>query len=384
MTWVLKHSESRLGDRLVLFSIANHADHIGDRSWPSIDTIADETRMSPRQVQRAIQRLEELGELEVRRGAGPNGTHWYRLPKFAEMEARGDKLSPRRASRRGDKLSPRRDDKLSPPGGDKSDARGVTNRTEPMSEMSPEPSLEPSYEPSMSRARARDADDHAQFVRIMETYPRFSGRQNWIMAEARCVYLVDNGLATWQQLQDAVARYAAWVAAGGASSERYVMTPTTFFSAADDPWRQEWKLPDATGQSSSKPSLEQRVRAKAEEWLRQFDDAQPGAGAASGGGVEPLRRDLRGSVDEGSRRATATNADGRVGPVTVAADARELDARGAREGIQGADRAGQAIPAEPERVLRPLPAEARRGAVSGAADRSAEAVGAARGESRGP
>lgn len=234
------------------------------------------------------------------------------------------------------------------------------------------------------RARVRESTDdggRAAFKRIQATYPKGTGRVDWLMAEYHCVHLVDNGLAKWDELVAAVDRYAAYVAGGGISSPKYVINPARFFSVGD--WKREWNLPDETRQRSDRPSLEERARAATEEWLRQFDD-QPGPGGAGGGSVEPLHRDLRRPVDEGSRQPPAGDADGRIPAVAVGADAREPDARGAREGIQGADRAGRAIPAEPERVLRPLPAEAGRGAVSGAADRSAEAVGAARGEARGP
>src|SRR5690606_34671307 len=134
MTWVLTYSEARLGDRLVLLSIANHANSYGDEAWPSIDTLAEESRMSARQVQRAIQRLQKTGELEVHRGAGPNGTHRYRLPLFAEL-AMGDKLSPRK----GDRMSPRKGRQIVTEGGDKSSAEGVTNPAKNVSDLSPKP-----------------------------------------------------------------------------------------------------------------------------------------------------------------------------------------------------------------------------------------------------
>jgi hypothetical protein len=74
---VLQESASRLGDRLVLLAIANHAKADGSDAWPGIAQLATEARLSERQVQRALRNLQDLGELEVRYKAGPRGTNLY-------------------------------------------------------------------------------------------------------------------------------------------------------------------------------------------------------------------------------------------------------------------------------------------------------------------
>ena len=84
LCWVLERSEAHLGARLVLISIANHADDRGENAWPSITTIARESRMTPRHVQRVLPELVALGELEVDAGAGPRGVHRYRLVKMTQ------------------------------------------------------------------------------------------------------------------------------------------------------------------------------------------------------------------------------------------------------------------------------------------------------------
>jgi len=94
------------------------------------------------------------------------------------------------------------------------------------------------------RATGNEAEHHAQFARLRAAYPSFSGRQNWIQAEHYCRVRVDDG-STWNELLDAVKRYAAFVAAGGVSSTAYVLTPEKFFSAPDRPWTQPWPLPEA-------------------------------------------------------------------------------------------------------------------------------------------
>ena len=82
MTWVLEKSSSTLGDRLVLYSIANHCDHEGRDAFPSVASIARESRLSERQVQRCIQNLQVLGELEVYTGLGRSGTNYFVLKKM--------------------------------------------------------------------------------------------------------------------------------------------------------------------------------------------------------------------------------------------------------------------------------------------------------------
>src|SRR5688572_23904285 len=40
MSWVLKNSETRLGERLVLLVLADHADEAGKNAWVSVNTIS--------------------------------------------------------------------------------------------------------------------------------------------------------------------------------------------------------------------------------------------------------------------------------------------------------------------------------------------------------
>lgn len=65
ISWVLKHSEAKLGDRLVLIVLADHASSDGGDSYPSVATISREARMSSRQVQRSLYRLREAGAIRV-------------------------------------------------------------------------------------------------------------------------------------------------------------------------------------------------------------------------------------------------------------------------------------------------------------------------------
>jgi hypothetical protein len=80
IAWVLDHSKSKLADRLVLLAIANHCDRYGRDAWPLQTTIAAEAYVSTREVVRAIQKLDESGELRVENGKGEIGRNRYSLP----------------------------------------------------------------------------------------------------------------------------------------------------------------------------------------------------------------------------------------------------------------------------------------------------------------
>ena len=64
IAWVLEHSTSEGNARLVLISIANHADKFGRGAFPSQQTIGGEARCSTRTVRRSIDELRALAELE--------------------------------------------------------------------------------------------------------------------------------------------------------------------------------------------------------------------------------------------------------------------------------------------------------------------------------
>jgi biotin operon repressor len=78
-SFVTAHSEHKGSYLLTLLMIANHAHADGTGAWPSIATLAKETRMSERGVQYCIQKLKESGELEVIPDGGPKGVNGYRI-----------------------------------------------------------------------------------------------------------------------------------------------------------------------------------------------------------------------------------------------------------------------------------------------------------------
>lgn len=77
--------------RLVLLAIADHQGEIG--AWPSITTLARMVNASERSVQRDIQELQEMGELEVHVQAAPSrgqyksNLYWVTLPGVTESRS---------------------------------------------------------------------------------------------------------------------------------------------------------------------------------------------------------------------------------------------------------------------------------------------------------
>jgi hypothetical protein len=103
------------------------------------------------------------------------------------------------------------------------------------------------------KALADEAEHHVGFERIRKAYPPFAGRQNWVIAEHHCRTRIAQG-SSWNDLFDAVKRYTKFVDSGGVSSTAHVLRPETFFSAADEPWRQEWTPPVAKPKAALKPA----------------------------------------------------------------------------------------------------------------------------------
>lgn len=95
--YVWEHSAQKGTALLLLLAIADIA-HKNGVAFPSVKTLSSYIRMSERNTQRVLAVLEKADELEIRRNAGPHGTHLYRvkmnltMPLFTQ-ENRGDKLS---------------------------------------------------------------------------------------------------------------------------------------------------------------------------------------------------------------------------------------------------------------------------------------------------
>ncbi len=143
LAWVFEHSpiEER-ADFQVQLALAYHAHDDGDGAYPSVATLARETRLTRRGVQHALRRLEARRAI-VRTGTRPGGAVIYRVamdaPEGAQSVRRGEVTS------RGE---------VSSQGGEATAPGGRTTRRTGGAATSPEPSLEPS-EKNSPRAQAR-------------------------------------------------------------------------------------------------------------------------------------------------------------------------------------------------------------------------------------
>lgn len=90
MNAVWRQSQAKGRARLVLLAIADHQGEIG--AWPSIATLARMVNSSERSVQRDIQELQDIGELEVHvqqapsRGQYKSNLYWVTLPGVTRDE----------------------------------------------------------------------------------------------------------------------------------------------------------------------------------------------------------------------------------------------------------------------------------------------------------
>lgn len=90
--YVAKHSKLKGSARAVLEAIAHYARDDGGGAYPSISTLARESRASESSVHRAIREAQLAGELQVDRCRGPNGTNLYRI----NLESMGSSAVPLR------------------------------------------------------------------------------------------------------------------------------------------------------------------------------------------------------------------------------------------------------------------------------------------------
>lgn len=99
-----------------------------------------------------------------------------------------------------------------------------------------------------------DEHEHAEWEAVQELYPPAPARADWIGAERAARQLVEDGLATWDEIRAGVTRYAALVKA----TNRMVLNPVRFFTERDRPWSQAWPLP--AGKAAA-PTMDE-MRAK--------------------------------------------------------------------------------------------------------------------------
>jgi len=120
-----------------------------------------------------------------------------------------------------------------------------------------------------ARTRAREPTvncdaAHEAFGHVRAAYPAFAGNQSdWALAERACLKRIEEG-ASWEELESAAHRFAAYVAAGGRSGSQFVDLPSKFFG--NGLWRQSWTPPPTKAEQRLACNL-----SAAEEFLRNTE-----------------------------------------------------------------------------------------------------------------
>src|SRR5438094_285400 len=96
MSFVWEHSHHKGADLLLLLAIADHADDQG-MAYPAVPSLARKTRMTDRNVQYALKRLQQSSELVIHKNAGPRRAHLYQIKvtgaNFAPLDNRKTRVS---------------------------------------------------------------------------------------------------------------------------------------------------------------------------------------------------------------------------------------------------------------------------------------------------
>lgn len=177
MSLVWEHSQATLGARLVLLALADYAHDDGGGAYPSMDSLADKAKMTKRNVQLAMRRLEAMGEI-VAEGYHVSGARQWRIL----VTQGGEKSSSLGA-------------KIFHGGGEKNDTNHVENFTLTVNEPS---------ESATTDVVARDArvrtGDFEQFWRLYPRQnrgPKDKARAAWIKLSDAQRWKAINGLANW-------------------------------------------------------------------------------------------------------------------------------------------------------------------------------------------
>ena len=133
----LNHSRATGTDKVVMLGICNHDGDGG--AWPSVATLARYANVHPRNVQRSIRRLVDLGEVEaLRQTGGLASTPAHERPNLYRVLLR----CPPECDR-----SPQHRVAQMPPPGASATPPGGADATPPVAPVPPEPSLNHPSEP---------------------------------------------------------------------------------------------------------------------------------------------------------------------------------------------------------------------------------------------
>jgi hypothetical protein len=114
---VWKLSAHKGSELLVLLAIADNAKDDGRDAWPSVPELARKTRLTERNIQVVLRKLEASGELRIEKNAGPHRANLYHIVLDGEnfSPLGGEKIAPLHP----EKIAPSDGEKIAPPDGEK-------------------------------------------------------------------------------------------------------------------------------------------------------------------------------------------------------------------------------------------------------------------------
>ncbi len=226
-----------------------------DRCWPQVSTkfVEHDGRLVNARLEQHRAKSDELAEKN--RASGRKGAE-------ARWRNDGERHSERHKSANSETLANANETLCHP-------SYPIPSQRDPVETSLPPVCVSANSAREKSHTRPEpEIDHHAEFEAAQANYPAFTGRQDWLTAEHHARRIVDLGRADWPTLRAAVERYAAFVAAGGASGPQYVLTPAKFFGSPDEPWAQPWNPPPTKADTRLAANL-----SAADEFLRRTDSA---------------------------------------------------------------------------------------------------------------
>jgi len=147
MTYVWARSKQKGSALVMMLAIADMANDDGD-CWPGVGTLAKKTRMSERNAQKLIRKLEAAGEVIVHQGDGVETAHGNTNRYTLIMPTEVNAVTPQRRQRRH-------------PRGERGDTPEASEATpQGVNAVTPNPTVfEPSVEPSVEPSSSSDSQE---------------------------------------------------------------------------------------------------------------------------------------------------------------------------------------------------------------------------------
>lgn len=168
MAHVWEHSQHKGSDLLTLLAIADHADDDG-QAYPSIQRLAYKTRMTERNVQYVLKKLEQSNELTMHRNQGPHGCHLFLIRLDGVKNFHPENFAPLKTF------------------------QGEAHFTGGVKPISPEPSLEPSEKKNKKKEKTPLSPPKGTRTRALKfLLPESQAEQDTLKAT-----ILDDTLTAW-------------------------------------------------------------------------------------------------------------------------------------------------------------------------------------------